>query len=255
VRHYLQDVGSTFGTGANAPREYDEGWEYLYEGDLLLKRLVTFGFYLQPWQTVRYEDQPAIGRFEAERFDPLEWKPRAPTAAFLQCRLDDAFWAAQRVLAFSDEMIRAIVKTGRYSDPGAERQLADVLITRRDTIGKAYFTRVNPLVDFALDPDGTLTFTNAAARAGVAAAPALGYSVTWSGFDNATGATTPISTSEISSAHRGQAPASVLTSASSFVKLQVSAKDSPHPSWMTPVDLYFRRTTNGWTLVGLERLP
>ena len=28
VRHYLQDVGSTFGTGANGPREYDEGWEY-----------------------------------------------------------------------------------------------------------------------------------------------------------------------------------------------------------------------------------
>ena len=26
VRHYLQDVGSTFGTGANGPREYDEGW-------------------------------------------------------------------------------------------------------------------------------------------------------------------------------------------------------------------------------------
>ena len=32
VRHYLQDVGSTFGTGANGPREYDEGWEYLYDG-------------------------------------------------------------------------------------------------------------------------------------------------------------------------------------------------------------------------------
>ena len=32
VRHYLQDVGSTFGTGANGPREYDEGWEFLYEG-------------------------------------------------------------------------------------------------------------------------------------------------------------------------------------------------------------------------------
>ena len=31
VRHYLQDVGSTFGTGANGPREYDEGWELLYD--------------------------------------------------------------------------------------------------------------------------------------------------------------------------------------------------------------------------------
>ena len=34
VRHYLQDVGSTFGTGANALARYDEGWEYLFEGEL-----------------------------------------------------------------------------------------------------------------------------------------------------------------------------------------------------------------------------
>ena len=39
VRHYLQDVGSTFGTGANGPREYDEGWEHLFEGGLAMKRL------------------------------------------------------------------------------------------------------------------------------------------------------------------------------------------------------------------------
>ena len=41
VRHYLQDVGSTFGTGANGPREYDEGWELLYDGGLMRKRLFT----------------------------------------------------------------------------------------------------------------------------------------------------------------------------------------------------------------------
>ncbi len=67
VRHYLQDVGSTFGTGANAPREYDEGWEHLFEGDLVWKRLVTLGFFLQPWQTVKYEKNPAIGRFRRHR--------------------------------------------------------------------------------------------------------------------------------------------------------------------------------------------
>ena len=34
VRHYLQDVGSTFGTGANAPHDYDDGWEPLFDGSL-----------------------------------------------------------------------------------------------------------------------------------------------------------------------------------------------------------------------------
>ena len=56
----------------------------------------------------------AIGRFEGTYFDPTEWKPRVATAAFLRARADDSFWAARRVLAFSDEMIRAIVKTGQY---------------------------------------------------------------------------------------------------------------------------------------------
>ena len=46
MKHYLQDVGSTFGTGANAPRDGDEGYEYLYEGGAAFKRLVTFGLYL-----------------------------------------------------------------------------------------------------------------------------------------------------------------------------------------------------------------
>jgi hypothetical protein len=38
------------------------------------------------------------------------------------------------------------------------------------------------------------------------------------------------------------------------VKAQVRAVGGPI-AWSTPVDLYFRRTSDGWTLVGLERLP
>ena len=72
VRHYLQDVGSTFGTGANGPREYDEGWEFLFEGSPTAKRLASLGFWIPPWQTVRYVDNRAIGRFEGEEFDPRD---------------------------------------------------------------------------------------------------------------------------------------------------------------------------------------
>jgi hypothetical protein len=86
VRHYLQDVGSTFGTGANGPREYDEGAEHLFEGDLALKRMITFGFFLRPWQTSPYVKNRAIGRFEGTYFEPTEWKPRVATAAFLRAR-------------------------------------------------------------------------------------------------------------------------------------------------------------------------
>ena len=72
-----------------------------------------------------YVENPAIGRFEGTVFDPAAWTPRVPTAAFLRAREDDSFWAARRVMAFSDEMIRAVVKTGQYSDPQAEELLAE----------------------------------------------------------------------------------------------------------------------------------
>lgn len=96
VRHYLQDVGSTFGTGALAPREWDEGYEYLYEGDAVWKRLVTLGLYRRPWQSLPYTEYRSIGRFEGDEFDPVAWKPRVPTTAFLHAQSDDNFWAARR---------------------------------------------------------------------------------------------------------------------------------------------------------------
>jgi hypothetical protein len=255
VRHYLQDVGSTFGTGANAPREFDEGWEHLYEGDLVWKRLVSLGFLIRPWQTVPYEKNPAIGRFEGVEFDPVTWKPRVPTAAFRHAQPDDLFWAARRVMAFSDEMIRAIVKTGNYSDPNAERQLADVLIQRRDKIGAAYLIAVNPLVNFELSSGARLSFENAALTAGVAAAPRGGYRVSWAQYDNSTGAIAPIGDAAVAPGeHSAAAPASLPDRIGAFVRARVSAIDPPHATW-TPVDAYFRRTTNGWTLVGIDRYP
>ena len=44
------------------------------------------GFYFHPWQTVRYDKYPSIGRFEAGYFDPLEWRPSVPTAALRHAR-------------------------------------------------------------------------------------------------------------------------------------------------------------------------
>jgi hypothetical protein len=70
-------------------------------------RLLRLGFVFEPWQTVPYVEQPAIGRFEGDEFAPKEWRPRVATAAFLRARDDDTFWAARRVAAFTDEMIRS----------------------------------------------------------------------------------------------------------------------------------------------------
>ena len=252
VKHYLQDVGSSFGM-ANNLHEWDMGWEYYYDAPGTKRRFFSYGFSLSPWQTVPYIEYPSIGLFEGEHFDPIAWKPQTPVKAYIELRPDDAFWAARRVMAFTDELIRAAVHTGQYSDPAAERHLAAVLMARRDAIGRAYLPALNPIVDPRLDGSGALEFENAAVAAGVAEAPTA-YRGVWSHFDNATGATTRIGETR-SATPTMTAPGALPATAGAFVEIDISAESDAYPAWQQPVRTWFRRIAAGWKLVGLERLP
>jgi hypothetical protein len=252
VKHVLQDVGSTFGM-ANGAHDWSLGWEYFHEPGPSRRRLLTFGFALSPWQTVPYTEYRSIGRFEGDHFDPTTWKPHTPTIAYKEMRADDAFWGAQRVIAFGDDLIRAAVRTGQYSDPAAEQYLVTVLIKRRDAIGRAYLPAVNPVVNPELDSGATLTFENAAVAARFAEGPER-YRAVWSRFDNATGTTTPLGETQSATASL-PAPPAVAGITDGFVQIAISADSPAHPSWQQPVRVHFRRLASGWKLVGLQRLP
>ena len=149
MRHYLQDVGSTFGIGANGPHDWDEGFEYFYEGDSSRRRLLSFGFALSPWQTApTTRVYPSIGRFEARRLRSADVE-----AARADDRLHGDAAATTRSgrragwRRSTTTLIRALVHTGQFSDPAAEEHLATVLIQRRDKIARAYLPAVNPIVD------------------------------------------------------------------------------------------------------------
>jgi hypothetical protein len=250
VKHYLQDVGSSLGM-ANDPGEWNMGWEYFYDGPASKRRFQTFGFDRSGWQEAQYTFYPSVGLFEGDTFDPTTWKPQTPTKAFIEMRDDDAFWAARRVASFSDDMIRTAVHAGAYSDPAAEQYLASVLMKRRDKISQAYLTAVNPVVNPRLDPDGTLSFDNAAVSAGVADAPSE-YRISWFRFDNTTGAVEPIGETR-GTGTRVPAPRGLPSAAGTFIAVDVAADIASHPSWNRPVRAYFRRTVDGWKLVGLDR--
>jgi len=252
VKHYLQDVGSTFGLN-NDLHEWDLSYEHFYQGDSTRKRLFSFGFALSPWQTIDYVEYPSIGKFEGDRFDPRKWRPQIPTQAYVELRDDDAFWAARRVVAFTDELIRAAVRTGEFSDPVAEKYLADVLIKRRDKIASVYLTAVNPIVSVRLDANNRLTFENAAVAAGVAKG-AVTYRVSWALFDNATLQIRPLSEMQ-SAATTIEAPNGLPTADGRFIEVSISADNPVYPTWKQPIRTHFRRQRDGWKLVGLERLP
>jgi hypothetical protein len=251
VKHYLQDVGSTFGV-TNDRHQWENGWEHFYQGGTVAKRLASFGFALSPWATVKYTEGPSIGKFEGDRFDPRTWKTHAANAASMEMRDDDAFWAARRVAAFSTEKIRAIVHTGEFSDPAAEKAIADIMIKRRDKIMRTYLPAVNPIVTPHLE-NNRLSFENAAVAADVAKAPDV-YRATWFLFDNVTGERRFLSETT-SGTTTIDAPVTLPTAADSFIQIELSADSKEHDAWRRPIRTCFRRETDGWKLVGLERMP
>jgi hypothetical protein len=252
IRHYMFDFGSIMGSGSTMAQVPRAGNEYILEWGPALKTLATFGLYVRPWIRVDYwENARSVGRFEADFFDPVRWRPEYPNPAFDNMRADDAFWAARLVARFSDEAIRAVVAKARYSEPGAAEHIATTLIARRDKVLRAWLTGVNPIVDAEMGPDGVLTFENAAVAARVATAPTE-YLLTWARFDNATGTTSGNPIEGRQAMARAQAPAQLLTS-SDYVAVTVRTVHPEYPHWQLPVTLTFRRTAGGWQTVGLER--
>jgi hypothetical protein len=255
VRHNLVDFGSALGSGGVAPADYWAGSELLVQPRQVGKQILGFGFSRPKWHTAAFYEAPSIGRFPRHNagFDPELWRPRVPNPAFLQARADDKFWAAQRLVAMTTDMIRAAVRAGQFGDSDAEEFLVRALAERRDAIGRAYLTSVNPIVEPALGRDGVLTFRNAAVDADVAKAPE-GYRVTWATFDNATGTTQRFGET-MARTPGAQAPEALPLTEGSFVKVELGAVGALDASWHEPVNAYFRLRDIGWHLVGFERMP
>jgi len=252
IKHYMFDFGSIMGSGSTQAQVPRAGNEYIVEWAPAFKTLFSLGLYVRPWITVDYwQEAKSVGRFEADFFDPEKWRPEYPNPAFDNLRADDAFWAARLVSRFSDETIRAIVAKARYSEPGAAEHITSTLIKRRDKVLRTWLTRVNPLVDPGLTPDGTFTFDNAAVAAGITSAPRE-YVVTWARFDNATGTATGSSVEARITAPTVTAPASLLEGAP-FVRVAVQTIHPDFPTWAGPVTFTFRRADNKWEVVGTDR--
>jgi len=250
IKHYMFDFGSILGSGTIFAQRHRSGNEYIFEQKPGWLSMVTLGLYVRPWMTIDYPDvPPSVGRLEADRFDPLTWKPEYPNPAFANMRPDDAFWAARIVSKFSDEAIRSIVEKARYSDRAATDFVTNTIIARRNKVVAAWINQVCPVADVALSADGSLTFTNAAVDA-MAATPPERYSLNWFRFDNATDQRTPVGGAMTVSSGSARVPEGLT---GDFVGVSVTATHPQQPGWMTPSTFFFRRAPGGWSLVGVER--
>jgi hypothetical protein len=253
VRHYLLDFGSTLGSGSTQAQTTRAGNEFIWEARPTLVTMLTLGFYVRPWVKVKYPDIPAVGRFESTYFRPENWKPEYPNPAFRNARPEDRFWAARILSRLSDEAVRAVVSTARFTDPRATDYLAETLLERKAKVLAAWLNVTNPVVDVALDATGKLTFRNAAADAGVAKG-ADRYTLSWSRFDNQTHAHTAVGGEQTVTTPGAQAPKELFTESGEFIAVRIRGFHPDQPAWQHPLVAYFRRS-DGWKLIGLERNP
>jgi hypothetical protein len=244
IIHHLLDFGDSFGSDsdiAKDPRHGQEDW--LPTSGEQGRRALTLGLLPAKWEAVKYPHKlAATGNFTATGFDPLTWKPNYPNSAFLAMTPQDAYWGTKQVMSFSDDEIRAIVEEGKFSNPAVTDYLTKVLIERRNLIGRAWFSRVAPLEDFAI-VDGKLHYSDLRAKYDVL--PKSAYSFSWFSFDNHSGSRTrsaeslsDVVPSDLASSGNG-----------SFIGCTLTDTKEVHKG----VTVIFKKTGDGWQVVGVER--
>jgi hypothetical protein len=243
VRHYLIDFGSALGSAGDSPKNASLGYEFIIPtpGEAL-GRILTLGLVPSKWELAHYPDFRGIGTFGSKPFDPDAWKSDYPNPAFQRRRLDDDYWAAKQVMAFTDDDIHAIVETACFTDFRATKYMTATLAERRDQIGRTFFSVVLPLDNFRVD-NGTLLFDDLSVRYGFHVPRE--YAIQWSRFHNytSTGEPIPDGTSAHLPVEIAQAPTG------SYFYAVICAPDD----LLKPVTVYLRKEDSGYRIVGIDR--
>ncbi len=241
IRHYLIDFGAILGSASVVSNTARDGNAYFWELKPALAQIFSLGIFVPRWARARYIKHPSLGQIEYPSFEPEEWKPNYPNPAFQNRLPDDEFWGAKKVMAFSDEQLKAVVKLAAYSDQRAEEWITDYLIKRRDRIGEVYFSKVLPLDDFRVE-ESELRFVDLGVKHGVLGSREL--NTTWSRFENGSKEHTPIP-----DASGFRLPDALKNGASgSYFAARIAADDSKQT-----VTVYLRKQSQGLEVVGIDR--
>jgi hypothetical protein len=240
--HHLLDFGDSFGSDSDIAKDPRHGQEYIIL-PMTWSRMYTLGFHPADWETVHYpQEMKAAGNFTATAFDPLTWKANYPNPAFVQMTPLDGYWGAKRVMAFRDEQIRAILEEGKFQDAHVVDYITKTLESRRNAIGRAWFSQVLPLEGFRI-VDDHLAFDDLAVRYGFS--PASRYQLNWFVWHNETQKKEDASTSENS-----VLPDTFKSlAAGSYIGCRIALDHADKRS----VTVYFRREGDNWKLVGISR--
>jgi hypothetical protein len=117
--------------------------------------LFTLGLRSHSWDHRRASHMRGVGAYEVTTFSPGRWRPTGPIyLPMVVADRFDNFWGAKIVMRFTREQLRAAVEAGRLSDSRSVEHLTNVLVARQRATGEYWFSRVNPLDNFAATSEG-----------------------------------------------------------------------------------------------------
>lgn len=238
VQHHFLDFGDSLG-GLWAWDEMSRrlGHSFYFDPYHVLGDFLTLGAITRPWEKVTLHD--VFGYFDAENFEPQEWKPGYPNPAFARMDDEDAYWAAKIISRFTDAHVEALVEEGHFTIPEHAQYLEDTLIRRRDAIVNYYMRRVTPLDDPRI-VGNELCVDDLLARGGWVAPSESTYEArTPAGQWQRLRPEGPVLCFDLP---RGEA---------AVVTARVRRADQRRPS--TPVTFHLRQREGRWNLVAIDR--
>ena len=154
----------------------------------------------------------------------------------------DDYWAATKVMASTDDDIRAIVEQGQFSNPEAIDYITKTLIARRDADGRAWFQRALPLEELRME-NAELHLENLVVRYGFTKAPSYHYE--WFHFDNHTGEKKAVPASSST-----MVPPELIDGAKGgYFGCTITSEEQGDLS----TTAYFYEESGTWRLVGIDR--
>jgi hypothetical protein len=143
---------------------------------------VTLGARLEPWETMtKAPGHETFGYFDVAHFHPDEWKNEYPNPAFDRMTERDAAWMARILSRFTPHMVRTLAEMAQLAGPSNTDYLERVLDGRLQKILDRYLTRLSPIADVALAPDGRLCGVDLAEWRGLRAASRFVYTAALDG--------------------------------------------------------------------------
>jgi hypothetical protein len=155
VLHYLIDFGKSLGVMATTGHDPRHGHTYVVDLAEMTGSLLSAGIVVRPWEYRTAPQIRGVGLFDVDTFDPGAWKPDSPAyVPFLTADRVDKLWGARILMRFTPAQLRAIVETGRFSDPRATDYVTATLIARQRAVARYWFAQTNPLDHFTVDDHG-----------------------------------------------------------------------------------------------------